>query len=204
MTATPTRTASSGAQPRCWRNNNPGNLRSLGGRLRWAGQAGVDEEPGGPFVIFDSRQSGWRGVATNLLAYEEVHELRTVNGIIDRWAPPSDHNDTSAYKAAVCHAIGRGRDESIAVNDQPTLVALMKAIAAVEGGPHVDWPEAEIVAGAAEAGVIGPAAAPTVSVEHAAAAAPSASAETADDYNEAELDQLASPPGGGTRQEGTR
>ncbi len=162
---------------RPWRNRNPGDLRTLPAGERWPGQSGVDASHGGPFAIFDTRTDGWRALATNLLAYQDVHHLHTVRGIVGRFAPALE-NDTNGYVGLVCAQIGHGPDQVISVHDEATMVVLVKAIALAEGGARLAWPSAEVVAGVRLAGVRGAAgaevakAAPAAEVTKAAPARP--------------------------------
>jgi hypothetical protein len=139
---------------RPWRNRNPGDLRTLPAGQHWAGQSGTDTSPGGPFAIFGTRVDGWRALATNLLAYGDIHGLHTVRGIVGRFAPALE-NDTGGYISLVCGQIGRGPDQTISVHDEPTMLVLVKAIALAEGGARLAWPAGEIVAGVRLAGVAG-------------------------------------------------
>ena len=136
---------------RPWRNRNPGDLRTLSAGERWAGQSGVDASRGGPFAIFGARTDGWRALATNLLAYQDVHGLRTVRGMVGRFAPALE-NDTGGYISLVCGQIGRGPDQAMNAHDEATMLVLVKAIALAEGGARLAWPASEIVAGVRLAG----------------------------------------------------
>ena len=135
---------------RPWRNNNPGDLRVLQIPEQWFGQTGIDDGPGGPFAIFDSQSSGWRALAMNLLAYQDIHHLKTVTAILTRYAP-SLENDTSGYIATVCEKMGITPYTAINVHNLDTMLSLVSAIALVEGGPHLPWPEAEKQAGVCRA-----------------------------------------------------
>lgn len=139
---------------RPWRDCNPGDLRCLPAPERWEGQAGVDDAPGGPFAIFSDRTKGWRALAVCLLTYQDVHGLRTVRQIINRWAPPSDGNPTSAYAAFVAGWMGVRPDADVDLHHGPTMLGLVTAIATEEGGAQIKWPAAEKVAGLREAGII--------------------------------------------------
>ncbi len=138
---------------RPWRNRNPGDLRTLPSGEHWAGQIGVDRASGGPFAIFGARADGWRGLATCLLAYADVHGLHTVRGIIGRFAPALE-NDTGGYISLVCRQLSRDPDAVIDVHAFATMRALVGAIALAEGGPRLAWPPEEIVAGLALAGIM--------------------------------------------------
>jgi hypothetical protein len=84
-------------QPRGIRNNNPGNIDR--NTTKWQGMA--DDQSSDPrFVVFKTPQAGIRALAKILLTYQNHDGLKTVRGIIGRWAPAVENN-TSAYVAAV-------------------------------------------------------------------------------------------------------
>ena len=131
---------------RPWRNANPGDLRTLPHGQMWNGQSGTDYARGGPFAIFAKRALGWRALAVCLLTYFEHHGLNTIDGIIDRYAPPEENN-TADYKALVSSQLGIKVDEPTDLRRQPVLLAFVSAIAIAEGSARVQWPQAEKVAG---------------------------------------------------------
>lgn len=114
--------------PRSVRNNNPGNLKASAFTRKLPGFAGVDD---GGFAIFDSPQSG-AGAQASLLSNYIDRGFNTVGKIINRWAPPSDNNDTGAYVRTVSQALGVKPGEVIGKDKIP---ALQSIIARVEGGP---------------------------------------------------------------------
>lgn len=79
--------------------NNPLNIR-YNQRNIWQGQL----SPVKGFCTFKSLYYGFRA-AFRLLERYEYFGVTTVKGIINRWAPPSDNNDTDAYIAYVCHLL---------------------------------------------------------------------------------------------------
>jgi len=133
--------------PLSWRNNNPGNIE-YNPANDWQGQEGPGE--GGRFVRFRTRQHGWRALARLLMTYAERHNLRTVRGIIGRWAPPGE-NATEAYIQRVARDLGVAPEDPIRVQDWRTMRALCWAIAMHEGG-NWPWPEDELDEGLRMAG----------------------------------------------------
>ena len=127
---------------RPWRNANPGDLRTLPAGQMWDGQAGTDYGRGGPFAIFSNRTMGWRALAVCLLTYFQRYGLNTIDGIIDRYAPPLENN-TAAYKALVSKQLGIKLDEKTDLRRQPVLLAFVSAIALAEGSARIQWDEAE-------------------------------------------------------------
>lgn len=146
MTSTPN-PAPTWMHLRPFRDQNPGDLRILPHSEQWQGQAGIDWAPGGPFAIFSDLTMGWRALAECLLTYYRIHGLCTVEDICDRWAPPADHNDTSAYTALVAHQLGVEPTTVIQVDDLAVLVDLSAAIALAEGGARIPWDPAVREAG---------------------------------------------------------
>lgn len=114
--------------PRGVRNNNPGNIRMDG--TPWQGLIpGADKS----FATFDTPESGIRALGKNLLTYQDKHGLDTVQGIIQRWAPPTE-NQTSAYIGAVAREMGVQPGDKLNLRDQDTLFKLTKAIIKHENG----------------------------------------------------------------------
>lgn len=79
--------------------NNPLNIR-YNQRNNWQGQL----SPVKGFCTFKSLRYGFRA-AFRLLERYELFGVTTVKGIISRWAPPSDNNDTDAYVSYVCNLL---------------------------------------------------------------------------------------------------
>lgn len=113
--------------PRGIRNNNPGNIQK---------GVGFDGEVDGNdqrFATFRTPEDGIRGLAVNLLTYQRQHGLDTVQGIINRWAPPSE-NDTGAYVRDVARAVGVEPGQRLDLGDRDTLQRLTSAIIQHENG----------------------------------------------------------------------
>lgn len=85
--------------PRGLRNRNPLNIRKSD--QLWKGQIGND----GKFCIFESNEWGFRAAFRVLHTYNTKYNISSVRGIINRWAPPSDSNNTSAYINKVCQTM---------------------------------------------------------------------------------------------------
>jgi hypothetical protein len=109
------------------RNNNPGNIEKSG--APWQGLAAVQPDP--RFVVFSSPEYGIRALAKILLNYQRLHAVRTVDGIIHRYAPARE-NDTASYVRAVAKALGVDPIEPINVADY--LPDLVRAIIVHENG----------------------------------------------------------------------
>jgi hypothetical protein len=116
--------------PRGLRNKNPGNIR--GSAELWRGEIGRDADD---FCVFATDELGLRALAKLLLTYQSKHNLRTVEKMIGRWAPPGDNNNTPAYVAAVCLQCGVGpRDVVFLAGDRMLLCNFVRAIVKHENG----------------------------------------------------------------------
>lgn len=117
--------------PRGIRNNNPGNIRKSS--EPWRGLAPMDEQTDKAFFRFQSPEFGIRALAVILRTYQTQHGLKTIKGIINRWAPPVE-NDTGAYAAAVAKAVGVTVDEPIRLADTDNMRGVVLAIIRHENG----------------------------------------------------------------------
>lgn len=108
------------------RNNNPGNIRH---GIDWDGLS-TDQGSDSEFAQFISPEYGIRAMFKILKTYVTKYNLATIEGIIARWAPPSE-NDTEAYIAFVESAVGVGADVPLSEEDYVPLVA---AIIKMENG----------------------------------------------------------------------
>ena len=119
--------------PRGIRNNNPLNIRRTG-KDQWKGlvqpavvgdlksptsEAGDFKSPptwDRAFCQFESMEWGWRAAFYLLTrTYYHKYRLYTIRGIISKWAPPQDHNNTEAYIKNVSKLTGIGPDEPIGI-----------------------------------------------------------------------------------------
>lgn len=123
--------------PRGIRNNNPGNIR-LGDPWR-----GLTKDLNGQgdedFCQFVAPVYGIRALVKILRSYNKRDSTPTVKEIINRWAPPVENN-TSAYALSVSEDLGVKPNDLLKMQDQGTLMALVKAIIRHENGrqPYSD------------------------------------------------------------------
>ena len=89
-------------------NCNPGNIRQS--KVRYKGEVQPSRDPA--FKQFESLAWGYRAVFVLLHTYRVRHGLRTVRGMISRWAPPVE-NHTEAYIRAVAADTGIDPDEPL-------------------------------------------------------------------------------------------
>ena len=115
--------------PRGIRNQNPGNIIKSG--IDWAGEKdSLDESV---FEVFDTAEHGLEALCKLLLSYQTRHNLTTIRGIINRWAPPVE-NDTDAYVRAVVAETGIPADMTVDLHVPYTLASLCTAIVRHENG----------------------------------------------------------------------
>lgn len=117
---------------RGYRNKNPGNI-DFNPANKWQGQVGKEAGANGRFAVFTSHEYGIRALASLLSTYQDRHGLRTVRGIINRWAPPAE-NVTSAYVSAVARGMGVGPDDRLDVHEFASLRGLVVGIITHELG----------------------------------------------------------------------
>ncbi len=131
--------------PRGVRNANPGNIDRTG--TKWQGMA-ADQSGDPRFIVFDAPEWGIRAIVRVLRTYYDKHGLRTVKGIINRWAPPVE-NDTEAYYVTVAKKLGVDPGEQIDIDDLDTLRTLVKAIIRHENGrgpePDGGWYSDDVI-----------------------------------------------------------
>ena len=99
------------------RNNNIGNIR-MNPANQWEGSAGND----GTFEVFNTPQDGIRALGKTLNTYQKRGVPRTIDGIINTWAPNSE-NDTSSYISAIANNMGIHPNQEIPEDRMPELMA---------------------------------------------------------------------------------
>jgi hypothetical protein len=118
------------------RNFNPGNIRRIADVV-WDGE-NPDQSSDPDFVVFLAAEYGIRAIALILKSYAK-RGLNTVQGIINRWAPPSDDNNTAAYVAAVC--VECGVDPTAPIDVGTNMPNLVVGIIQHENGENIYTPE---------------------------------------------------------------
>lgn len=123
--------------PRGIRNCNPLNIRR--NSTQWQGLR--KEQNDSAFFQFISMPYGYRAAIRTLVTYYNKHGLKTIRGIISRWAPPSE-NHTEHYINVVAKRAGYSADAEIDICDQDAMIAIVSAMSFVENG--VEANEGEI------------------------------------------------------------
>ena len=110
---------------RAWRNNNPGNLED-GKFARDNGAIGTD----GRFAIFPDTTTGFNAMA-GLLATNSYQNL-TIEGAINRYAPPNENN-VEDYLKSIERQTGFPRSTPMNNLSKDNLLKLAKAMRKHEG-----------------------------------------------------------------------
>ncbi len=120
-------------------NCNPGNIRQS--NVKYQGEVRPSRDPA--FKQFSSLAYGYRAIFVLLDTYRIKYGLNTIRGMISRWAPPSDNNQTEAYIAAVCADTGIGDTTPVDTRDRAVMLRMVAAISRVENGVVADMEEVE-------------------------------------------------------------
>lgn len=112
---------SAALQPRGIRNNNALNIEDGPFAKSQPGYAGSD----GRFAKFETPEHGTAAASALLDSYDTKHGLNTVAGIVNRWAPTSDGNNTMAYAADVAGKLGLDPNAPVPKEMRPQLIAAM-------------------------------------------------------------------------------
>lgn len=118
-------------QARGLRNNNPGNLKISD--IKWKGKIGDD----GTFIKFNTMENGVRAMARLLRNYNRRYHLNTIDGIIKRWAPPSDRNPTEKYIKFVSERIGIPSNQKLNLENDARVFSIITAIIKFETGKEL-------------------------------------------------------------------
>lgn len=126
--------APTGNQPRGIRNNNPGNIE-YGPFARSQGAIGT--EPAGRFAMFADAQQGLNAIATLLRGKAYAGSgIDSVGGVISKYAPSKDNNDTAAYIKNVAGKLGVEPNAHLNLTDPRIMAGMVDAIVRVENGKN--------------------------------------------------------------------
>ena len=116
------------------RTNNLLNVRPTADENDpWLGQTGVS----GGYAEFENKDLGIRAGDRVLTTYGEKHKINTIEGVVERFAPAADNNDTEAYIKLVSNKTGFERDEEIDLSDSSVRDMLLSAMIKQETGEDV-------------------------------------------------------------------
>ncbi len=118
------------------RNNNPGNIRWGD---NWQGLVPELQRTDKSFCQFVSPEYGIRAMIKILHNYNRKYGLKTVKGIISRWAPHNENN-TDAYINHVCKDTEVTGDQVVDVFNKVFMTKLIKSVITMENGnqPYSD------------------------------------------------------------------
>ncbi|EDY5735373.1 lytic transglycosylase catalytic [Salmonella enterica] len=118
------------------RNNNPGNIRPVGGN---------------GFRFFGSALQGWEAMKNQLMRYftgkTTGRALQTIQDIVSTWAPAGDNNDPKKYAQDVAKWMGVSPNTVLNLASPETMAALMQSMARKEGYSNWNSPLAYQAAG---------------------------------------------------------
>lgn len=120
------------------RNNNPGNLRPVGGNGFTSHQTPLD---------------GWMAMARQIRLYftgksaaAGFEKLQSIWDIIHKYAPASDNNDPEAYSNFVANMMGVGAKDTLNLSDPQQFSNLLQAMSRKEGYGQWNSPLASVAA----------------------------------------------------------
>lgn len=117
--------------------NNPGNIRLSAVSFR--GEVRPSSHPS--FCQFQTMADGYRAMFVIIRTYMRMYGLTTIDGIISRWAPPTE-NDTQKYIDTVAYLSGINAYRSLTFCKHE-LVPVVCAMSVVENGVKADKAEVE-------------------------------------------------------------
>lgn len=114
---------------RGYRNNNPCNIRNS--REKWDGEVIPSQDK--EFKQFRSMAYGFRAVFKLLHNYNTKHGCKTMEQMINRFAPPVENN-TSSYVTHVANKTHIDPKSSIDTRNRDIMVPMVSAMALHENG----------------------------------------------------------------------
>lgn len=122
---------------RGYRNNNPLNLRISSNN--WLGKVPASKNTDGAFEQFITMAYGFRAAMKNIRTLVDKRGCKTVQELINKWAPASDGNNPQRYAVRVCNTAGCQTDSPIKTHNREFMCKLAYAMAEVENGTYPNW-----------------------------------------------------------------
>ena len=116
--------------------NNPLNIRQS--NTKFIGE----KESTNAFKDFITIEFGYRAAFRNINTYISQYKVNTLEGIINRWAPPNE-NDTQNYIKFVCEKTGFDRQKQFIKSDTD-LIPMVYAMSWIENGIKSNYRQVEI------------------------------------------------------------
>ena len=118
---------------RGYRNNNPLNIRISSNN--WKGE--IKPSADGSFCQFTTMAYGFRAAMVCIRTYIRKYDLRTLQEIINRWAPWDDGNNPSRYAQKVIDTwpdVFPTKETTVDYTNKEQMCKLVYAMAIVENG----------------------------------------------------------------------
>lgn len=116
--------------PRGLRNCNPLNIRK--NTDLWQGLRKEQTDP--VFFQFVTMAYGYRAAFITLRTYFGKYGVHNLRGIITRWAPPVDGNETEMYIRMVTTLTGIASDKELDIENAACMTEIVAAMSRVENG----------------------------------------------------------------------
>lgn len=118
---------------RGYRNLNPGNIRQS--RIRYKGE--VHPSTDTHFKQFETMAWGFRAMFVLLDTYRVRYGLKTLQQMIERYAPPSE-NDTTGYVNFITRRTRIADISTVDTLNEKQMIPLVTAMAVMENGTEPD------------------------------------------------------------------
>ena len=118
---------------RGYRNCNPGNI--IHSRVRYKGEIVPSADP--KFKQFESMAWGFRAMFVLLDTYRVRYGLKTLQQMIERYAPPSE-NATTGYVGYITRRTRIADLSTVDTHSEKQMIPLVTAMAAMENGSDPD------------------------------------------------------------------
>ena len=117
-----------------YRQNNPLNMRPLGGGQLWHGQSGSSNG----FCVFLDPRWCFRAWLMEAHSYRSTWNCKTVMDYIRHYAPPEDDNDPTAYTQAVEKYMGLAPNEPFDLDARALDFCKGQMMVEIGGVPYSD------------------------------------------------------------------
>ena len=132
--------------PRGLRNNNPGNIKT--DQTEWVGLRPKDLQLDPVFFQFTAMRFGIRAMVRILKNYNRKHNINSVRGVSERWAPSDDGNVPLQHAGIIlshCQGVCQSIDDHISLLRSETLFGIVRGIMVAENGPKAETVSDETV-----------------------------------------------------------
>lgn len=113
------------------RNDNPANISDGTFAQSQPGYTGPEAQ--GRFATFGSEQAGLNAAAALIGRYGS-EGINTISGIVNKWAPSSDGNNTAAYTSFVASKLGINPNRPLDLSNPQTKQAIAQVMSQYESG----------------------------------------------------------------------